>query len=133
MNHASGAVTSLDAEMAQVGDIVGQRARRSGLFQGAVRPVGVIEILVLAKDDHQVPLVPGQRPVQQLLASATPRAQATGSAQAAGCRQAAVIPWLRPKRPWGSYCCLIPVSRAYFCSPPRDSITRSASSTLSML
>jgi hypothetical protein len=70
MNHASGAVTSLDAEMAQVGDIVGQWAQRSGLFQGAVRPVGVIEILVLAKDDHQVPLVPGQRPVEQLLAAA---------------------------------------------------------------
>jgi hypothetical protein len=29
-------------------------------------PVGVIEVLVLAQDGHQVPLVPGQGPDQQL-------------------------------------------------------------------
>ena len=58
MNHASGAVTPLDPEMVQVGDAVGQRAERRGLFQGAVRPVGLVEVLVLAQHDHQVPLVP---------------------------------------------------------------------------
>jgi len=36
MNYASGAVTPLDPEMVQVGDAVGQRAERCGLFQGAV-------------------------------------------------------------------------------------------------
>src|ERR1039457_3405919 len=58
MNHAPGAVTPLDPEMVQVGDAVGYRAERRGLFQGAVRPVGVAGVLVLAQHDHQVPLVP---------------------------------------------------------------------------
>jgi hypothetical protein len=62
MNYASGAITALDPEMVQVGDAVGQRAERCCLFQGAVRPVGVVEVLVLAQHDHQVPLVPDQRP-----------------------------------------------------------------------
>jgi hypothetical protein len=48
MDHASGAVTPMDPEMAQVGDTVGQWAQRSGLLKGAVRPVGVVEVLVLA-------------------------------------------------------------------------------------
>ncbi len=39
MNHAPGAVTPLDPEMVQVGDSVGQRAERRGLFQGAVWPM----------------------------------------------------------------------------------------------
>jgi ribosomal protein S18 acetylase RimI-like enzyme len=54
MNHAPGAVTPLDPEMVQVGDSVGQRAERRGLFQGAVWPMGVVEVLVLAQHDHQV-------------------------------------------------------------------------------
>jgi hypothetical protein len=58
MNHAPGAVTPLDPEMVQVGDAVGHRPERRGLFQGAVRPVGVVEVLVLAQHDHQVPLIP---------------------------------------------------------------------------
>ncbi|HUK69839.1 MAG TPA: hypothetical protein VLW50_13990 [Streptosporangiaceae bacterium] len=33
MNHAPGAVTLLDPEMVQVGDAVGYRAERRGLFQ----------------------------------------------------------------------------------------------------
>ena len=37
MNHASGTVAPLDTELVQVGDAVGQRAERRGLFQGAVR------------------------------------------------------------------------------------------------
>jgi hypothetical protein len=45
---------------------VGQRAQRSGLLEGAVRAVGVVEVLVLAQDGHQVPLVPDQGPVQEL-------------------------------------------------------------------
>jgi len=41
-------------------------AKRRGLVQGAVRPVGVIEVLVLAQDGHQVALVPDQGTIQQL-------------------------------------------------------------------
>ena len=41
VNHASGAVAPPDAEVLQVGDTIGQRAERRGLFQGAVRPVRV--------------------------------------------------------------------------------------------
>jgi hypothetical protein len=54
MNHASGAVTSPDAERVQVGDATWQRAKRRCLVQGAVRPVRVVEVLVLAQDSHQV-------------------------------------------------------------------------------
>jgi len=70
MNHAPGAVTPLDPEMVQVGDAVGQRTERRGLAEGAVGPVGVVEVLVLAQDGHQVPLIPDQGPVQQLTAAA---------------------------------------------------------------
>ena len=58
MNHAPGAVTPLDPEMVQVGDAFGQRTERRGLAEGAVGPVGVVEILVLAQDGYQVPLIP---------------------------------------------------------------------------
>ena len=69
MNHAPGAVTPLDPEMVQVGDAVGQRTERRGLAEGAVGPVGVVEILVLAQGGYQVPLIPDQGPVQQLAAA----------------------------------------------------------------
>src|SRR5215469_12438427 len=45
MNHASCAVTSLYPQMVQVDDVVGQRAERRGLAEGAVGPVGVAEVL----------------------------------------------------------------------------------------
>src|SRR6266851_2858668 len=61
-----GAVAPPDTEVVQVGDAIWQRAKRRGLVQGAVRPVRVIEILVLAQDGHQVALFPDQGPVQQL-------------------------------------------------------------------
>jgi hypothetical protein len=48
VNHAYGAVAPPGAEMVQVGDAIGQRAKRRGLVQGAVRPVSVVEVLVLA-------------------------------------------------------------------------------------
>ena len=64
MNHASGAVASPEAKVVQVGDAIWQRAQRRGLVQGAVRPVGVVEVLVLAQHSHQVPLVPDQRAVR---------------------------------------------------------------------
>jgi hypothetical protein len=70
IRHASGAVAPPDADAVQVGDAVGQRAERRGLFQGAVWPVGVVEVLVLAQDGHQVALVPDQGPVQQLAPAA---------------------------------------------------------------
>ena len=44
---------------------------RRGLAEGAVRPVHVVEVLVLAQHHHQVPSVPDQGPIQQL-ASAAP-------------------------------------------------------------
>jgi hypothetical protein len=56
MNNASGAVAAPDAEVVQVGDTIWQRAERRGLVQGAVRPVRVAEVLVLAQDGHQVAL-----------------------------------------------------------------------------
>ena len=46
MNHAAGAVTSLNPEPVKVGDIVGEPAQRRGLLQGAVRPVGIVEVFV---------------------------------------------------------------------------------------
>ncbi len=52
MNHAPGAITPLDPEMVQVGDAVGHRAEQRGLFQGAVRPVGVVEVLGTETPPH---------------------------------------------------------------------------------
>jgi hypothetical protein len=60
MNYAPSTVTPLDPEMVQVDDAIGQGAQWRGLLQGTVRPVGIVEILVLSQHDHQVPLVPGQ-------------------------------------------------------------------------
>ena len=54
------AVISPDPEMIQVGNAIWQRPQWRGLVQGAVRPVGVVEVLVLAQHDHQVPLIPHQ-------------------------------------------------------------------------
>jgi len=44
----------------------GNGRMRRGLLQGTVRPVGVVEVLVLTQDGHQVTLVPDQGPIQQL-------------------------------------------------------------------
>jgi hypothetical protein len=44
----------LDPELIQVGDAIGQRARRRVLVQGSVRPVPVVEVLVLSQHDHQM-------------------------------------------------------------------------------
>lgn len=70
VNHASGAVTPPNPEMVQVSDTVGQRAQRRSLLEGPVRPVGVVEVFVLAQDDHQVPLVLDQGAVHQLPSAA---------------------------------------------------------------
>ncbi|MDQ2815702.1 MAG: hypothetical protein M3Z75_28625 [Actinomycetota bacterium] len=58
MNYASGTVTPLDPEVVQVGDAIGQRAERRCLVQGAVWPVRVIKLLVLAQHDYQMLLIP---------------------------------------------------------------------------
>ncbi len=63
-------VAPLDPELVQVTDAIGQRAQRRGLVQGAVRPVRVVKVLLLAQDGHQVALVPDQGPVQQLTPAA---------------------------------------------------------------
>jgi hypothetical protein len=47
MNHAAGAVTSLNPDPVKVGDVAGQPAQRRGLLQGSGRPVGVVEVFVL--------------------------------------------------------------------------------------
>ena len=67
MNNASGTVAALDPELIQAGDAIGQRR---GLVQGSVRPVPAAEVLVLARHDHQMPLIPYQGPVQQLTPAA---------------------------------------------------------------
>ena len=64
MNHAPGTVTPLNPEMVQVGVAVGQRAQWRSLLEGSVRPVSVVEVLVLPQHQHQVPLVPDQGSVQ---------------------------------------------------------------------
>jgi hypothetical protein len=66
VNHASGAVAPPGAGVVRVGGAVWRRAERRGLVRGAVWPVGVVEVLVLARDGDQVALVPDQGPVQQL-------------------------------------------------------------------
>ena len=70
VNHASGAVVSLNPEMVQVGYAVGQRAQWRGLLEGSVRPVGIVKVLVLPQHHHQVTLVADQGPVQQLTPAA---------------------------------------------------------------
>jgi hypothetical protein len=54
IDHASDAVAPPDADVVQVGDIIWQRAQRRGLVQGAVSPMRVVEILVLAQDGTSV-------------------------------------------------------------------------------
>src|SRR5215467_1821258 len=61
---SAGTVTPPDPEMIQISNAVGQRAQRRGLVQGSVRPVRVVEVLVLAQHGHQVALVPYQGPAQ---------------------------------------------------------------------
>src|SRR5215467_8243065 len=70
VDDATRAVMPPDPEMIQVGDAVWQRPQWRGLVQGAVRPVGVVELLVLPQHHHQVALVPDQGPVQQLTPAA---------------------------------------------------------------
>jgi hypothetical protein len=70
VDHATSSVTPPDPELVRAGDAVGQQAQRRGLLQGPVRPVRAAEILLLPQHDHQVPLVPGQRPVRQLPSAA---------------------------------------------------------------
>jgi hypothetical protein len=65
VDHAASAVTPPDPDVVWVGDTVGQWAQWRCLPEGSVRPVGVTEVLVLAQDGHQVPLVPDQGPVEQ--------------------------------------------------------------------
>jgi hypothetical protein len=49
VHYASRAVSAKDAEAVQVGDAIRQRAKRRGLVEGAVWPVRVAEVLVLAQ------------------------------------------------------------------------------------
>jgi hypothetical protein len=57
VNDASGAIAPPEAEVVQVGDAIGQRAKQRGLVQGAVRTMNVIVLDVLTQDQPQVPVV----------------------------------------------------------------------------
>jgi hypothetical protein len=65
VDEATRAVVPPDPEMVQGGDAIWQRPQWRGLVQGAVRPVGVVEGLVLPQHHHQVAQVPDQGPVLQ--------------------------------------------------------------------
>ena len=54
MDDATHAVMPPDPEVIQVGDAIWQRPQWRGLVQGVVRPVGVVEVLVLPQHHHQV-------------------------------------------------------------------------------
>src|SRR5450432_338381 len=69
MNHAADAVTPLNPDPVRVGDVAGQPAQRRGLLQGAVRPVGAVEVFVLPQHGYKVALVPYQSPVEQFAAA----------------------------------------------------------------
>ena len=69
VDYAAGAVAPADTEVVQFGGATRQWAERRSLAQGAMWPVRVVEVLVLAQDRHQVALVPDQGPVQQLTAA----------------------------------------------------------------
>ena len=64
MNDAARAVNPPDPERIQAGAGLWQRSPWRGLAQGAVRPVGVGEVLVLPQHHHQVKLVPDQGPAR---------------------------------------------------------------------
>ena len=70
MNDATRGIMSPDPEMIQVGDTIWQGPQWRGLFQSAVRPVGVVEVLILPQHHHQVAQVPDQGLVQQLTPAA---------------------------------------------------------------
>lgn len=79
MNHAPCGVTPLDPEMVQVGDAVGHGRSGAACFTVRCGPVGVVEVLVLAHLDHQVPLVADPGPVQQFSPAAARAFVATGA------------------------------------------------------
>ena len=56
--------------MIQVGDAIWQGPQWCSLVQRAVRPVRIVEVLVLPQHHHQVAEVPDQDPVQQLTSAA---------------------------------------------------------------
>ncbi len=76
---ATGAVTPPHLELIQIGDGIWQGTHRRGLVQGAVRPVGDVEVLLLAQHAPlgDVEGVEGGRlPVGPALAASARRVQA---------------------------------------------------------
>jgi group II intron reverse transcriptase/maturase len=63
VDDATHAVMPPDPEMIQVGDAIWQRPQWRGLVQGAMRPVGIAEVLVLPQH-HRHPQVAGRVTVQ---------------------------------------------------------------------
>jgi len=68
VEESSGAVASLDAEALEVDHVVRQRSERRGLAKSAVRPMLVVEGLVIVEQPTQVWNVPDQCAVGQLRA-----------------------------------------------------------------
>jgi hypothetical protein len=69
MDDSGDAVVSAGAEGIEVGDRRGQRGKRSGTRESAVRPVFVVVLLVRSKDTSEVRKVPDQSPVEQFPAT----------------------------------------------------------------
>src|SRR5437867_4418340 len=103
MDHASGAVAPPDAEVVQVGDAIRQRAEWRGLVQGAVWPVRVVEVLVLAPktrirrvlQPHKPKIIP--RPGSQARTSPPPAGHPNGSIRRRDTPGRSSAPW--PPRP----------------------------------
>ena len=72
VENAAEAVASSYVEVGHlvwISDLLGERGQRSGVRDVLMRLVSVVELLEVAQGVEQVPLVPDQRPVQQLTAA----------------------------------------------------------------
>jgi hypothetical protein len=74
VDDAISAIMPTDPEMIQVGDAIWQGPQWRSLIQGTVRPVRIVEILVLPQHRHQVALVPDEGLVEQLTSAAADQA-----------------------------------------------------------
>ena len=70
MDDAADPVAAVDADGVEVGNRCWQGLEGCCLIEGAVRPVGVVVVLVLTKDSQQVALVPDQGLVEEFASAA---------------------------------------------------------------
>ena len=69
---AAESITAVDAELRElpwIGDRFRERTQQPGVGQSAMGPVLVMELFVLAQYPQEMGLVPGECPVQQLVAA----------------------------------------------------------------